>query len=346
MRERGAWCRSAKDRRTILSQARSPVEQLLRLLVPGFVGHRIKQTTPFAAIAPSFFDYLEYERGLRHDTRRLYAHHLRVFEAYLRRAGLAVTDVTPAILTEFLGEPGLRGKALGPTAIQQRGGTLRVFFRYLHRQRVVSADFSRAIPRRRGYRQAIRDRALLLTLYNTGARVQEIADLRVEHVSLSAPPHVRLRGKGDKWRTCPLWEETTRLLRRLLDDRHVTDPSAPVFTAASGRPLTRFGIYKLVRRHASDVESPTTAKLPVRRITPHVFRHTAAVHLLEAGVEVNVIRGWLGHVSLETTNRYAEITVGMKEAAMKLCEPATAGVPARKPAWCDDAALLTWLSSL
>jgi len=77
-----------------------------------------------------------------------------------------------------------------------------------------------------------------------------------------------------------------------------------------------------------------------------VFRHTAAVHLLEAGVEVNVIRGWLGHVSLETTNRYAEITVRMKEAAMKLCEPATMGRDRGKAGWRDDAALLTWLASL
>lgn len=70
------------------------------------------------------------------------------------------------------------------------------------------------------------------------------------------------------------------------------------------------------------------------------------MHLLEAGVEVNVIRGWLGHVSLETTNRYAEITVRMKEAAMKLCEPSIAGVASRKPAWRDDPTLLAWLASL
>ena len=195
-------------------------------------------------------------------------------------------------------------------------------------------------------RQALRDRALLLTLYNTGARVQEIADLRVAHVSLTTPLHVRLRGKGDKWRTCPLWEETARVLHRLLEERHVTDPSAPVFTSATGRPLTRFGIYKRVRHHAALLESAAGATSPARRITPHVLRHTAAVHLLEAGAEVNVIRGWLGHVSLETTNRYAEITVRMKEAAMKLCEPAIASLPPGKPKWRDDAALLTWLASL
>ena len=135
------------------------------------------------------------------------------------------------------------------------------------------------------------------------------------------------------------------MLRRLLEG-HATVPGAPVFTSAAGRPLTRFGIYKLVRQHAARLESATTARSRARRITPHVFRHTAAVHLLEAGVEVNVIRGWLGHVSLETTNRYAEITVRMKEAAMKLCEPTTAGLPPRKPSWRDDAALLSWLASL
>ncbi len=86
-----------------------------------------------------------------------------------------------------------------------------------------------------------------------------------------------------------------------------------------------------MRHHAARLESVATS--PTRRITPHVFRHTAAVHFLEAGVEVNVIRDWLGHVSLETTNRYAEITVRMKEAAMKLCEPPTVGHDRRKTGW-------------
>ena len=83
-------------------------------------------------------------------------------------------------------------------------------------------------------RHAQRDRALLLMLYNTGARVQEIVDLRLEHVSLTAPPHVRLHGKGDKWRTCPLWDETVRVLRRWLDERRVVDPQAPVESGAMG----------------------------------------------------------------------------------------------------------------
>jgi site-specific recombinase XerD len=197
-------------------------------------------------------------------------------------------------------------------------------------------------------RHAARDRALLLFLYNTGARVQEVADLRVSNLDLGSSSRVHLHGKGDKWRTCPLWHETTRQLRALLGNSvGLTSPETAVFRSATGKPLTRFGIYKLVRKHADQLHpSPRPHRRP---ISPHVFRHTAAVHLLEAGVEVNVIRGWLGHVSLDTTNRYAEINTPMKEAAVRACTPppsdSSAAFP-RSPAWRNDAALLEWLRSL
>jgi site-specific recombinase XerD len=195
-------------------------------------------------------------------------------------------------------------------------------------------------------RYALRDRALLLFLYNTGARVQEVSDLRLAHLTLAAPASTRLHGKGDKWRSCPLWNETARALRALLDQQHIVDSEAPVFTSASGQALTRYGIYKRVRKYAAGIEDSKAVPRP-RRITPHVFRHSTAVHLLEAGVEVNVIRGWLGHVSLDTTNRYAEITLRMKEEALKLCEPdeASRGRHAQ-PTWQNDDELMHWLTSL
>jgi integrase/recombinase XerD len=192
-------------------------------------------------------------------------------------------------------------------------------------------------------RLALRDRALMLFLYNTGARVQETADTRVEHLHLGDNPLVRLHGKGDKWRTCPLWQETASLLRSLLDsfDQPPT-PQTAVFTA-HGQPLTRFGIYKIVRRHGAKLDDTRTA----RKVSPHIFRHTAAVHLLEAGVEVNVIRGWLGHADLTTTNRYAEINTKAKMAALRATEPpSTSGGPRTKPVWQSDETLLNWLASL
>ena len=115
-----------------------------------------------------------------------------------------------------------------------------------------------------------------------------------------------------------------------------------MFVSASGQPLTRFGIYKRVRFLTAGVETTGSAG-DSRRVSPHVWRHTAAVHLLEAGVDVNVIRGWLGHVSLNTTNRYAEITMRMKTEAMTLCAPKRSGSAAP---WNDDPSLMTWLTSL
>ena len=192
-------------------------------------------------------------------------------------------------------------------------------------------------------RLALRDRALILFLYNTGARVQEAADLRVEHLDLSEHPRVRLHGKGDKWRTCPLWQQTARTIERLLEaEQHSATPRAAVFTAR-GQPLTRYGIYKIVRRHAASLDDPRTG----RRIGPHTFRHTAAVHLLEAEVEVNVIRGWLGHADLTTTNRYAEINTKAKQEALLRTEPPGISEGSRtNPIWRTDETLLNWLASL
>lgn len=209
----------------------------------------------------------------------------------------------------------------------------------------MNAIFSR-LPKKG--RHALRDRVLLLFLYNTGARVQEVADLRVQNLDQGGTARVRLHGKGDKWRACPLWAETAQLLQQLLEQQGILDqPESSIFLSGSGRPLTRFGIYKLVRRHSKwlDLESLGRGS---RRVGPHVLRHTTAVHLLEAGVEVNVIRGWLGHVSLDTTNRYAEINMKAKEAALLACSPpvdASVGFP-RRPVWRNDEVLLSWLDSL
>lgn len=208
-------------------------------------------------------------------------------------------------------------------------------------ERAEVEDLLRNLPREG--RLALRDTALVLFLYNTGARVQEAADLRVEHLELGEHPVARLHGKGNKWRTCPLWQRTATLLASLVKS---LDPPATPTTAvfsAHGHALTRFGIYKVVRRLGARLDDAPTA----RRVGPHLFRHTSAMHLLEAGVEVNVIRGWLGHADLSTTNRYAEINSKTKEAALRAAEPpdSTAGFRTR-PVWRSDESLLKWLASL
>ena len=121
----------------------------------------------------------------------------------------------------------------------------------------------------------------------------------------------------------------------------------PIFVSRQGRALTRFGIYKIVVRHTKII-SLKGSNAKSRPISPHVFRHTTAVHLLESGVEPNVIRSWLGHVNLDTTYRYAEINIRAKEAALKVCEPPSvfSAECQSKPLWRDDENLLNWLDTL
>ena len=335
-------------------------------------------TSPLGAVLHTFFvDHLITLKGLRPASIRSYRDTIRLWLGFCAQArGCPLTRLEVGDLTFDQVQAFLRhleeGRGNHIRTRNQRLAALHAFFAYLATrtpellgvcQRVAAIPSKRVAPPethflerdeiatlfarlpRQGAR-ALRDRALLLFLYNTGARAQEVADLRAEHLELGPHPRVRLHGKGDKWRTCPLWAETARLLSRLREETAAA-PAAPVFAGPDGRPLTRFGIHKLVRRHARRLDDATPSRRPWR-ITPHVFRHTVAVHLLEAGVEVNVIRGWLGHADLTTTNRYAEINTRVKEAALHACEPppeVTAGCP-RQPVWRSDAALLNWLASL
>jgi integrase/recombinase XerD len=192
-------------------------------------------------------------------------------------------------------------------------------------------------------RTALRDRALLLFLYNTGARVQQAADLTIDNLFLQSQPRALLRSKANKWRSCPLWPETARLLHELIDGR--TD--GPVFTAAHGRALTRFGIYKLVRRHTEHLNA-NKSDAPLRRVSPRMMRRSTATHLLKTGVELNVIRGQLRHVSLSPTYRDAETSIRPKKAAQQNNQAAVSASKGSSGGsiWRDDKALLDWLDSL
>jgi len=188
-----------------------------------------------------------------------------------------------------------------------------------------------------------RDAALLHFMYNTGARAQETADIRLPALRLNAPAQVRILGKGRKERLCPLWSETTALIHDTLRDRKLTgQEDVHLFLSAAGRPLTRFGIRYIVR---SRVGSATKSQLSLarKRITPHTMRHTTALHLLQSGVELNVVRNWLGHASIETTHAYVEIDMRMKKAALDACGPIR--TKQGRPRWTEPG-LLAWLEAL
>lgn len=166
-----------------------------------------------------------------------------------------------------------------------------------------------------------RDQALIATLYNTGARVSEALDLRIADVTHGREAAVRLRGKGRKERLVPLWKSTVRLLTTWVD-RRAAPPDAPLFPNRSGRRLTRSGVaYRL--RLAVTQAATTCPSLRRRRISPHTLRHTTAMHLLQAGVDITVIALWLGHESPATTHHYVEADLAMKQRTLARLEEPT-----------------------
>jgi site-specific recombinase XerD len=188
-------------------------------------------------------------------------------------------------------------------------------------------------------RQGARDHALLLFLYNSGARSDEAARLTVADLDLGSSPAAKLLGKGNKVRLCPLWTSTASTLRALTAGRGVQER---VFRNRRREPITRFGIYAMARRYVRQATRDVPS-LGAKRVSPHVIRHTTAVHLLRAGVDINTIRAWLGHVSLDTTNVYAEVDLDMKAKALRACEIPTAR--ATRP-WHRQAGLMSFLKEL
>ena len=190
-----------------------------------------------------------------------------------------------------------------------------------------------------------RDHALLLTMYNTGARVQEILDLRPCDLQLERPRQALLHGKGGKQRHCPLWQGTAALLRELIRTRGL-DPAdtQPLFRNHRGQPLTRFGVRYILSKHADSAAS-SAPTLAAKRVHPHVLRHTAASHFLQAGVDLVTIGRWLGHASVSSTSIYAEVDLESKRQAVRKAKPLLHTDPGCG-GWRTDADLLSWLESL
>ena len=332
------------------------------------------------AVLSSFFnDYLKLQKGLRPNSIRSYADAMRLFLQFAAKTWekkitqLGLDDLDADLVSRFLNFL-VESRGNAAQSRNPRLAALRTFFEYVGQrfpERLGQAQKVAAIPTKRTQlpetiflerdeieatlaalpvdgRHALRDRTLLLFLYNTGSRVQEAADVRANDLRFDPNPSVHLHGKGDKWRVCPLWEETAFLLKKLLAELGSAHaPDQPVFTGPRNAALTRFGIYKIVRRYTRHIiKHRSDGRL--RGISPHLWRHSTAVHLLESGAEVNVIRAWLGHASLETTNRYAEITIRTKQAALEKCTISAAADRriARKPPWQTDDSLLKWLQSL
>jgi site-specific recombinase XerD len=315
------------------------------------------------------------ERNLSRNTQRSYRDALRLLLPDIAQRvrkpldRLFVTDISADRVRQFLSDLE-KTRGCGVTTRNQRLAAIHALagFVCFHAPELVEwGGQIRAIPFKKAPRSLVtylekaeldavldtpdltngqgrRDHALLLFLYNTGARASEVAAAQICNLSLPDVPErdpasVLIHGKGNKRRQCPLWPQTVRELTSLVHGRARTEP---VFLNRCGRPMTRFGIHNLVERYAARAakRAPT---LSAKRVSPHTIRHTTATHLLRAGVDINTIRAWLGHVSLATTNVYAEVDLEMKAKALANCEVGSSNE--RKP-WKKDAALMVFLRSL
>jgi site-specific recombinase XerD len=329
-----------------------------------------------SALRAFFADHLPTIRGVSPHTIRSYrdsvALLLRFLASATRRpvAELDIADLTVDYVVAFL-QHLEQGRRVCAATRNVRLAAIHTFARFLaarepthldQAQRLLGIPFKRARPRpiayleyeeiaailasvNRSTRAGRRDYALMAAMFNTGARVQEILDVRATDLQLTKPYQLRLMGKGRKVRWCPLWAQTAQLLRAWCTERSLDLRSdAPVFVNQRGQPLSRFGVRFILAKYVRQAAQGQPG-LSRKKLHPHTLRHSTAVHLLNSGVDLPTIAHWLGHASVNTTNRYVTVDLERKRQALARAQPI---VPARSaPApWRRDPGVLEWLEAL
>jgi len=200
----------------------------------------------------------------------------------------------------------------------------------------------RAVPTETLWHQ--RDYALLLLMYNTGARVQELADMTLESLKIDASPQVKLRGKGRKERINPLWEKTAAAIKQWLKAREQAGITSEYLFVNSHRlKLSRFGIAHIVSKYVT-LAAATCSSLTKKNVTPHTFRHTTALHMIRSDVDITVVKDWLGHANITTTSLYIEIDTEMKRKALEKCPPP--GIVKNEPPLWHQPVVMALLNSI
>lgn len=328
-----------------------------------------------SALRGFFADFLPKQKALSPHTIESYRDGLKLMLQFVAGATgdpsqLTVEDLTTDRVTAFLQHLETKRNNSARTR-NVRLSAVHSFFRYLgghypqyldHSQRILSIPFKRTasreiqhleceeiqailkrIDQRRG--EGERDFVLLTLLFNTGARVSEIVDLQASDLRLTPPSSVLLRGKGKKERVCPLWPETAKALRRHLESQSIgIQETRRVFNNSRGHPLTRFGIRWILQKHVREAATQIPS-LKRKRLHPHSWRHSTAVHLLRSGVDLSTIAHLLGHASVNTTNIYATLDLEAKREALSKTKPIL--LPRRRfGRWRSDQSLIQWLESL
>ena len=312
------------SRHTVLSY-RDTMILLLRFVAAS--KHRTPATLDLEAISPeivlAFLNYLEQERHNKTSSRNV---RLAAIHAFFRY----VATHAPERMEQAQ-------RILGIPFKRTRTGTID----YLEEDeiRAVLECIDRSTSHGR------RNYALLAVLFNTGARAQEIVDLNACDLQLDPPPQVTLFGKGRKRRICPLWPQTAQVLKQFAEAAQLDMRSnTPLFRNQRGQRLTRFGLGYILSKciQSSAVKCPSLAN---KRLHPHSARHSTAMLLLKSGVALVDISHWLGHVSVNTTNRYASADLEMKRQAIARAGALASSVtPPRS--WRCDTSVIEWLATL
>ncbi|GAB7540524.1 site-specific integrase [Cupriavidus sp. 8B] len=339
----------------------------------------MKNTYPNAlarAVRSFFSQYLTEQRGVSRHTVLSYRDSMILLLRFIAASQhcdpvkLELDAISPEVVLAFLNY--LEQERHNKTSSRNvRLAAIHAFFRYVathaperieQAQRILGIPFKRTrtgsidyleedeihavmecIDRSTPYGR--RDYALLAVLFNTGARVQEIVDLSACDLQIDPPPQVTLFGKGRKRRACPLWPGTAQVLKQFADEVHLDMRSnMPLFCNQRGQRLTRFGIAYILSKYFQAAANKCPSMVN-KRLHPHSARHSTAMLLLKSGVDLPTISHWLGHVSVNTTNRYARADLEMKRRAIARAGTVVDSVTPLRP-WRSDASLIEWLASL
>lgn len=338
---------------------------------------RTKSTpTDFARCITRFLTiHLPGERNLSPQTIKSYSFALKMYIGYLdfsagiKPERIELKDVSADKIMGFLVSMG----ELSPKTHNQRLSALKTFVRYamleypafiLDGQRILAISSKRssekeiiylekdamkallAAPDQKNARGR-RDLAIMALLYDTGARIQELINLKVKNIRLVKPETVTLLGKGRKMRTIPIMPETARILEAYMRDRRFLEQSACddlyLFNSTNRAQFTRPGISKILKRHFITAKQANLSVLFPNDIHPHALRASKAIHLLESGVNIIAIRDFLGHTSVSTTQVYLRVNSQAKRDAIVQAYPS---LVESVPAWQENYDLMELLKQM
>jgi len=337
----------------------------------------MKQTDFASALQKFFSEHLTHQRGSSENTIKSYRDTFRLFLQFMfEKQNVKPDKITLAAFTaeavKDFGKYLSKTRKCGARTRNQRLAALHSFVGFLlyeHPEKMFQWQKIKAIPMYRQEKKPVeyltqdeiaalistirtdstvglRDKVLLLLLYDSGARVHEIVGLSAGDVRLGKPSQITLHGKGDKVRIVPLMPTTTGLLKTYMEKTGLMDASRSgdaLFCNRRGTRISRFGVAYLLKKYAEQANNKS-AKIP-ESVSPHKLRHSKAMHLLEEGCTHVIIQHFLGHSDLKTTSIYAKAHPEMVRSALEKANKKK-NVPVDEFSWQKDAKLLDWLNEL